>query len=478
MSLNQIIDQDPLQPLVVDETLNLKGSTLRLKKKITVTEGEFDNVDTVTINNNPYPPGGGFLPVPVANKVLITDGSSVVSWGSVGPHNLTGGATGEVLKTISPGVVDWDKIDTTGITPGAPLSILQTNLFGTGTQWSTLLTLPGYVQINSGNLTLLSGDIIANAGSLSTGFITTTTGTSNLSNVSLNGDLAFNAVSGSVGQVLKKTAVNDQAWSNLLVSDLSPGINRQVLQMNGATPTWVSSLTLPAAATISCSGGVQFTGAGTFFDCTAYARFLGNPLCARFDGQVTLNDTTSSFGDFTSNADFYNNGGLSLDGSFGNPYEVPSASGVSGTSPVWRPQNEYILCYNPNAYDVNSGAEFMVGGIIQQQVGTTFTFDDTTGLFTCVADGTYLFELQCVLDTMDAPSKLRISDGTNNWGLAPIIYLPGTVQKQSWSCSQTLPATNGQVWDFRFGGTGVCNTIPTDPTYGNPQSFLKITRIA
>jgi len=138
MSLNQIIDQDPLATLVCDETLNLKGNQLRLKKKIVVPDGEFDNVDTVTINNTPYPPGGGFLPTPVANRILRTTGLTV-EWGNVSPSNLTGGTPGDVLKTIAPGVVAWDPVKAYEITPGLANQILQTNSLGTAAAWQNLV---------------------------------------------------------------------------------------------------------------------------------------------------------------------------------------------------------------------------------------------------------------------------------------------------------------------------------------------------
>lgn len=139
MSLNQIIDHQPLLPLVCDDTLMLKGNQLRLKNSLNVPNGTFDNVDTITINGNVYPPGAGFLPSAVPNKVLRTNGFNVVSWGDVSPSNLTGGLPGDVLKTISPGVVAWDPVKAYEITPGLANQILQTNSLGTAAAWQNLV---------------------------------------------------------------------------------------------------------------------------------------------------------------------------------------------------------------------------------------------------------------------------------------------------------------------------------------------------
>lgn len=68
------------------------------------------NLEVNTINGLPYPPGGGAVPALVANRVLVTNGTPTMQWGSVGPSNLTGGSVNDVLKTIAPGVVAWDPI--------------------------------------------------------------------------------------------------------------------------------------------------------------------------------------------------------------------------------------------------------------------------------------------------------------------------------------------------------------------------------
>lgn len=96
------------------------------------------NLVVNTINGLPYPPSG-LLPSAVPNKILRTNGLSVVSWGDVNPSNLTGGATGDVLKTVAPGVVAWDPVKAYEITPGLANQILQTNSLGTAAAWQNLV---------------------------------------------------------------------------------------------------------------------------------------------------------------------------------------------------------------------------------------------------------------------------------------------------------------------------------------------------
>lgn len=239
MSLNQIIDQDPLTTLVCDETLNLKGNQLRLKKKIVAPDGEFDNVDTVTINNTPYPPGGGFLPVPVANRILRTTGLTV-EWGSVTPSNFTGGLPGDVLKTIAPGVVAWDPVKVNEITPGLANQIMHTNALGTAAEWTSTLTVPSTLTV-AGSSVLQSNvncDQTLSVDGLFSAVADMTVGGS----ADFAGDMTFVGNSGTVGQYLVKTGAATQDWQTLTVpsSSITAGADNTVLTSAGGAALWIT----------------------------------------------------------------------------------------------------------------------------------------------------------------------------------------------------------------------------------------------
>lgn len=190
MSLNQLIDKTPLTTLVCDDTLNLKGNQLRLKKEIDVPEGNFTNIDVVTINGSPYPPGGGAVPALVRNKFLRT--------------------TDVVTPTMF-----WGDVDVAGIVHGTSLQILHTNLAGNASEWTDNLTIPGnLVVVGSSNLqsnVSCDNDLgvdgnLAVVGSSALGDVDTS-GTLNVV-----GNLQFVGVSGAVGTVLTKTGAATQSW--------------------------------------------------------------------------------------------------------------------------------------------------------------------------------------------------------------------------------------------------------------------------
>lgn len=117
----------------------MPGRNVKFSNLHVCEDGDIEgNLDVNTINGLPYPPAGGFVPTPVANRILRTTGLTV-EWGSVTPSNFTGGLPGDVLKTIAPGVVAWDPVKAYEITPGLANQILQTNSLGTAAAWQNLV---------------------------------------------------------------------------------------------------------------------------------------------------------------------------------------------------------------------------------------------------------------------------------------------------------------------------------------------------
>lgn len=315
MSLNQIIDQDVNGPLVCDETLNLCGNQLRLKSQIIVPEGDFTNVDTVTINNVPYPPGGGFLPAPVPNKILRTNGLSVVSWGDVNPSNLTGGSTGDVLKTVAPGVVAWDPVKANEITPGLANQILHTNTLGTAAEWTSTLIVPSTLTV-AGSTVLQSNvncDQTLSVDQLFSAVSDMTVGGS----ADFAGDLTFVGNSGTVGQYIQKTGATTQNWADLSVvpGDITPGLIGQVLVSNGLATVWSDDIDLPGLLNVTSGTTLQST--------LIVSGAVTNQNSTNCNGLLTTNNGATING----TANIVNN--LQFNGSSGTTGQVIKKTGAS-----------------------------------------------------------------------------------------------------------------------------------------------------
>jgi len=198
------------------------------------------NVDLVTINNAPYPPGGGSIPDPlVSNKVLRVNGAgTTMLWGDVSPSNLTGGAVGDVLKTVAPSVVAWAAIDPGDITPGLPNQIFHVTSDGSACEFTSDVIIPGLLNVDStlnvdGSSTFQSNslfnqnlvvdqDLIINNGNITitNGELDVPIGNTSLASLNITGNLTFNGSSGINSQVLGKTGPFSQTWISLIPVNL------------------------------------------------------------------------------------------------------------------------------------------------------------------------------------------------------------------------------------------------------------------
>lgn len=272
---------------------------------------ESKNVDLVTINHQPYPPGGGAIPNPlVANKMLrVNNTGTTMLWGDVSLSNLPGGTVGDVLKTVAPSTVAWDTIKPQDITPGLANQIFHVKSDGSAAEWTSNLTVPGNLDVATGTLHVggssvfdsnsqclqdfvVGGDLIVsdnvtvtnNDLTLINGNLFVDAGSTSLVNTNITGNLQFNGVSGTNGQFLKKTGAGTQAfsnitstnispgtdgqalmtrsgfslWSNILISDITAGLANQIMVTNsaGTSPTWTSNLTVPGITNLL--GNLQF----------------------------------------------------------------------------------------------------------------------------------------------------------------------------------------------------------------------------
>jgi hypothetical protein len=188
------------------------------------------NVDTITINSLPYPQSGGFLPAPVSDKILRTNGLTV-AWGDVNPNNMVSGSVSDVLKTVAPGTVAWDTLKPADIAPGTSLQVMHTKLDGSAAEWTSNLDLPANFSVTG--TSILSSNVSCGQ------------------NLNINGDLQFNLSSGTNGQYLKKTGATTQAWQTLSVSPtvITPGTANQLLVTNiiGTAAIWSSNPIVPGS---------------------------------------------------------------------------------------------------------------------------------------------------------------------------------------------------------------------------------------
>lgn len=165
-----------------------------------------------------------------------------------------------------------------------------------------------------------------------------------------------------------------------------------------------------------------------------------------------------------------------VNGSSGNTGYVIQRTTDNSTQ-EWTPKNVYLSVARQDDYDINNGNEYMLNGAVQYQQGSSFEFNGVDGSFTCTRSDTYLFVINGRFDTFNGQSKFRITDGTNKYGVNPLIYIPGVAQIQTWQAVVLLTAEVGQVWGFRwesYGVGGVINTIFKDPDYGNTTCSVTI----
>jgi len=169
------------------------------------------NVDLVTINHLPYPPGGGAVPSPlVNNKMLrVNNTGTAMLWGDVSLANLPGGTVGDVLKTVAPSTVAWDVIKPEDITPGTADQIFHVKSDGSAAEWTTNLTVPGDTIIQK---------------------------------LDVNDQLTFNNVAGTNGQIIVSDGSGIPSWQNLVVpaNSITAGADYTVLTSAGGSALWIT----------------------------------------------------------------------------------------------------------------------------------------------------------------------------------------------------------------------------------------------
>lgn len=236
------------------------------------------NVDLVTINHQPYPPGGGFVPVLVPNKFLRTT--------NVGPTQMF-----------------WGDVNAAELVHGTANQLLVTNSLGTQSQWASNIVVPGSFdcvgngvfqqdlavqnELNVTNdLQVINGDVNVTSGNL-----TISTGDTTVQKLNVIGNLQCNGASGNIGDYLTKTTLTTQAWvtppnikmirlaTNFLVQDLNASAS--LLCNFDVTP--FTNLAIGSTAIVP---GISMPNATSFL--------IG--LTATYDIDFCVNFTTASTG--------------------------------------------------------------------------------------------------------------------------------------------------------------------------------------
>lgn len=437
MSLNQILDNGVTTPCLPWK--KVKFYDVNACNSVISPEGDFDNVDVDTINGQPYPPGGGFLPTAVANKVLVTDNAAAISWGSVRPVNLTSGTTGQVIRTTAPSTVAWDNIVAGDITPGTANQVLVTNPTATAAVWSDSLALNGSFKVVGTAQTQGSLDIQDN--------------------------LFLNTVAGTAGQYIKKTGATTQAWSDLDPADITPGTAFQTLQTNslGTAPVWVDSIFAPG--TISATGTLSSVNGGlTLSNVAAQINMLGAGTqinCGGIINTVTLNMT----------------GALQFSAVAGTLGAVPVSNALG--IPSWSFPTYFARYYDNSIVNMNSG-----GGTTLLTAATADVSNANitylAGTFTLAEPGQYQVVFQTNPTSVSAKSQSYVKLIVNGVSRGSVLNASAVVNDvQSLSLIKTfrVNTTNATVAiTTQQFAAGTLNTSGVDVD-GIPTTLITITRL-
>jgi len=263
MSLNQLIQFNNNVPCLPWK--KIKVYDLNACHSVDSPEGSFTNVDTVTINGAPYPPGGGAIPALIPNKFLRTSGVPSMFWGDV---------------------------DVPSIIHGTAKQILHTNSAGTAAEWTTNLEIPGNATVDL-NLTVTGssnlGSNVECHNDLAVDGNFSVLGSSSVESLDTNGPLdvkqnmLFNGSSGVFGQFVKKTGLGTQAFANITAADIGHGTAAQILHTNlaGTASEWTTDLSIPGNAgvslTLSVGGNAGFAADVNVSGDLRFVGVSGNP---------------------------------------------------------------------------------------------------------------------------------------------------------------------------------------------------------
>jgi hypothetical protein len=198
---------------------------------ITATQITTDNIDTTTINGQPYPPASP-LPAAQPNTVLIADQNNNLAFQKLTPNKVNVGTANQILHT---------------------------NAAASAVEWTSDLVVPGNLQVNG---TSQLGDIVVNNAQLN--------GITNIA-----GPLNLNGQAGNTGDVL---TINNQGNPVYLPPSGGGGLPNDAFHVTanaigfGETPI---NLVGGVIDTIDFNTGLYNTGNGTF-DTNTGGRFLLN----------------------------------------------------------------------------------------------------------------------------------------------------------------------------------------------------------
>lgn len=491
------------------------------------------NLDTITINNSPYPPTG-LLPTPVANKVLRTNGGAVVSWGDVNPSNLTGGSVGDVLKTVAPSTVAWDTIKPGDLAPGTARQLLETNSGATAAQWTSNIDIPGTLDctgnaVFDGDLTVtndlnvVNGDLtVANGGvSVLVDGISVEGNSAFNNDLNIDGEITLNSVSGAANQTIVSDGAGNQIWSSIPAAGINHGTAAQILVTNnlGTATQWSSDI---ITNDLACGGDLSFnSGSGTTGDlivktgattqqwAKANVNSLNGSVSNRiltsvgttptWSDNIQVNGTLGSTGVATLSNNLIMTGNTAIFQMSGttpvalfqelrvyDAFKCGATAGTDGQMLVsngssvlsWTFPQYFVEYYQNTLVDMNGSANVTLlaaAGVKVSNAKITYS----AGTFTLTEAGDYEIRFTTIASTCAAKTLVFFKiDGTKFIGSQPNIYLPAITESQPLTLirnAKLLAGTTLQVISQPIIA-GTINTSAADAN-GQPTTLLTITRL-
>lgn len=492
-------------------------------KQIGDTTNRVEDIWIDDINGAPYPPGGGAVPVLVANKFLRTNGTPAMFWGDVNAAELVHGTSNQILHTNNAGTAsEW----TSNLTVPGALTSVGNGLFQQDLAVQNELNVTNDLTIINGDLEVTNGD------------------------VNLNNLLTFNNVAGALGQIPVSNGSGIPAWSDPSFDPdvITPGALNQVL-ITGVLPgpvlgaTWSDDLDLPGvlnvtggttlqstlivggavtnSSTTNCVGKLTTTNGcdlqgtsnivnnlqfnsnsgttGQFIKKTGASTQNWSDLASSdikggilnqvlqsdgtqgvFNTDVTLpgNLTVNAVGSITSLLETRLNNVLRLNGlaaSHAGQVCVSNALSV----PEWKDPS-YVAQYYQNAplVDMNGAANVTLLANASVDIANS-NISYLAGVFTLAEAGTYLVTFITNPDTCAAKTLVNFRLNGNFEGSVSNIYIPALVQPQ--------PLTLQRIFRIAAGGAtlevisqpvvvGVIQTSGSDAN-GKATTMITIQRL-
>jgi len=443
-----------------------------------------ENVDLITINDQPYPPGGGAIPALIPNRFLRTNNVPTMQWSTITASDLTNGLPYQILHTDAFSNVEWTndlRIPGTLISVGN--ATINQNLL---VQGSTILDS----NVDCNQVLNVDGDLFANDTltvsndlGVTNGSLTVYVGDTLVQSINVDNQLKFGGVAGLNNQIITSDGSGIPAWSTLTPSIIQPGSLNQVLITNVLpgpilAPVWSDDLDLPGLLNVNGAITGQSTmiinGASSLLGSATITGLLVNGSGSTLGGTIGTNITTN----------------LLMNGSSGTTGQYLVKT--SGTAQTWQtPPNVKIIRY----------VAYLAGQDLNAGVGpTAITFDtlnvvsniangstsSVTGIsqssssqFTIGTTGIYDVDLTILFNNTSTGignSVIQLYAEVNGFGVNRSII----TNNSSYTCSGKIPSINltaGNILKILVVRVAGTNTLNTNNPPLNFASTIAITLV-